>query len=78
MNKLNQLRKQVDRVDNKIVILLNKRIKIVKKVGEYKKVNNLQIIDKKRWQVIIRSKKGYLKKIWGIIHEEALKIEKAI
>jgi len=75
-NQLNDLRKQIDEIDTAIVNLLAKRMKVVEKVGKYKKENNLPPLDKKRWQEVIKTKKGFIKKIWEIIHEEALKIEK--
>ena len=73
--KLEGLRKQIDEIDNSIVILLAKRMEIVKKVGKLKKVNNLPLLDNKRWKEIIKTKKGFIRKIWEIIHDEALKIE---
>lgn len=73
--KLNNFRKQIDEIDESIVVLLAKRMKIVKKIGRLKKKENLPALDQKRWQEIIKSKKGYIKKIWEIIHEESLKIE---
>ncbi|MEK7522724.1 MAG: chorismate mutase, partial [Patescibacteria group bacterium] len=77
-DKLEILRKQIDEIDESIVILLVKRIKIVEKVGLLKKKQNIPVLDSARWQKIIKSKKGYIKKIWETIHEEALKIEKSI
>jgi len=41
-------RKELDRIDKKIIALLNKREKISRKVGIYKKKNNMKIQDKKR------------------------------
>ena len=75
-NELEFFRKQIDEVDEQIVNLLAKRMKVVEKVGKYKKENNIPPLDKKRWQEVIKTKKGFIKKIWEIIHEEALKIEK--
>lgn len=75
MKNLENLRKQIDDIDQKIVSLLAKRMEIVKRVGKYKRENNLPIFDNARWQEVIKSKKGFVRKIWEIIHEEALKIE---
>lgn len=77
-NQLEFLRKQIDELDDQIVSLLAKRMKTVKKIGQLKKKNNIQVFDKERWQKVIRSKKGFVKKIWEIIHDESLKIEKSI
>ncbi|MCL4364359.1 chorismate mutase, partial [Patescibacteria group bacterium] len=77
-NKLIELRDQIDSIDKSAVNLLEKRMKIVKKIGLLKKKNNLPVFDRSRWQKIIKSKKGFLKKIWQIINEESLKIEREI
>lgn len=77
-NQLKDLRKQIDEVDNQIVDLLAKRMMVVKKIGRLKKKNNIPALDESRWQKVIRSKKGYFKKIYEIIHMEALKIEKKL
>lgn len=77
-DQLMNLRKQIDEIDESIIILLVKRMKIVKKVGLLKKKQNIPVLDSVRWQKIIKTKKGYIKKIWEIIHDEALEIEKNI
>lgn len=77
-NQLESLRKQIDEIDKQIVSLLAKRMKVVKKVGRFKKKNNIPVFDKSRWEKVISSKKGFAKKIWKIIHDEALRIEKSI
>lgn len=78
MKDLEDLRKQIDEIDGRIVNLLAKRMMVVKKVGQLKKKNNIPVFDKSRWEKVIGSKKGFVKKIWKIIHEEALRIEKSI
>lgn len=77
-NQLESLRKQIDEIDKSIVNLLAKRMKVVKEVGQLKRENSIPILDKSRWQKVIKLKEGYVKKIWEIIHLEALKIEKNI
>ena len=74
-NQLDNLRKQIDEIDESIIVLLAKRMKIVEKIGGFKKKNNIPVFDKLRWQKVIKSKKGFVKKIYNIIHEEALKVE---
>lgn len=78
MKNLESLRKQIDEIDKQIVNLLVKRMKIVKKVGLLKKNQKIPVLDPVRWQKVMKSKKGYIKKIWEIIHNEALKIEKSL
>jgi len=77
-NQLEDLRKQIDGIDESIVNLLAKRMKIVEKVGLLKKKQNIPTLDSARWQKIIKTKKGFVKKIWEIIHKEALKVEDSL
>lgn len=78
MKNIKDLRKQIDEIDESIVTLLAKRMERVKKIGQLKKKNNIPALDESRFKKVIKSKKGFVKKIWEIIHEEALKIEKNI
>jgi len=76
--QLDSLRKQIDEIDDLIVSLLAKRMETVKKVGQLKKKNNIPVLDESRWQKVIKSKKGFVKKIWKVIHDEALVVEKSV
>jgi monofunctional chorismate mutase len=78
MKNIEDLRKQIDKLDDQIVSLLSKRMKVVKNVGRLKKENNLPVLDNSRWKKIIKTKKGFIRKIWEIIHDEALKIERSV
>ena len=85
MDKLENWRKQIDDVDEKILNLLAKRISIVKKIGNYKKQNNLSALDEKRWDRVLKltlSKaellnlsKDFIKKLLTLIHKYSLKIQ---
>lgn len=87
-NQLEDLRKQINEIDGQIVDLLAKRMKVVKKVGEYKKKNNLSFFDKVQFEKLLKSKlekarkhglsQDLINKIYQAIHEEALKIEKSL
>lgn len=62
---LQKLRKDIDNIDDKIVALIKKRMSIAKKVGEYKKKNNLPVYSKNREDEILsklksKSKQDYL------------------
>jgi len=78
MKNIKDLRKEIDEIDKSIVTLLAKRMEAVKKIGQLKKKNNIPVFDESRWQKVIKSKKGFVKKIWEIIHKEALKVEKNV
>lgn len=78
MKNIKDLRAQIDEIDESIVTLLAKRMKIVKKIGQLKKKNRIPVLDKSRFKKVMESKKGFVKKIWEIIHNESLKIEQNI
>lgn len=48
MNELELLRKQIDDVDNELCSLFKKRMKIAKIIGNYKKNNNIEVLDSNR------------------------------
>ncbi|MBI2124187.1 chorismate mutase [Candidatus Pacearchaeota archaeon] len=48
IKEMQRCRREIDRIDNKILCLLSSRIKIVKKIKKIKKQNNIKIIDRKR------------------------------
>tara|TARA_Y100001970_G_scaffold131879_1_gene162692 strand:+ start:121 stop:411 length:291 start_codon:yes stop_codon:yes gene_type:complete len=50
--KLNNLRKQLDKLDNSFISLIKRRTKLVKKVLELKELKS-QIVDKKRIKIIL-------------------------
>ena len=53
MIELNLLRKKIDEIDDKLLILLKERLEVSKKLGEIKKKNNMPIYDPVREQEII-------------------------
>ncbi len=72
--ELELLREQIDRIDNEILELLNKRFDYCVGVGEYKQRNNIQsVYDHKREQNIINRLKteeeypGLVNAIWPAI-----------
>lgn len=73
-------RKMINKIDKKLFALLEERMTCAKKIGEYKKKNNIEIVDKKREKQIIEN--GYLnshlnshfiKKIYRVIFDESYK-----
>lgn len=48
MKDLSTLRKQIDKIDTKIIKLYEKRMSVVEQVSEFKKVNNIKTTDSNR------------------------------
>ncbi|MCT4574886.1 MAG: chorismate mutase [Alphaproteobacteria bacterium] len=54
MQDLSELREEINHIDEEIVKQIAQRFKITKKVGEYKKANNLPILNSGREEIIYR------------------------
>jgi chorismate mutase len=57
---LEKMRQQINQLDDELLQLLGQRMKIADKIGEYKKENNITILQTRRWNEILEraSKKG--------------------
>lgn len=60
MNKLEEARLIINEVDSKMVELFKERMKVAKMVAEYKKENNLPVLDKAREEALINKNLGLL------------------
>lgn len=58
--ELEKLRMQIDEIDKEMAKLFEKRMEIVTKVGEYKKVHNLPVLDKNREHIVIEKNRKYI------------------
>lgn len=52
---LDHLRQDIDEIDNEILNLLGKRMKIVEQIGMYKKENNISILQPSRWGELLEA-----------------------
>lgn len=60
MEELDKLRKELDRVDEQMVTLFEKRMAIIRDVARVKKANNLSVLDASREEVVLQSRKEML------------------
>ena len=62
--KIRKIRKKLDKLDDKMLLIIKKRISLVDKILSNKKKKN-QIVDKKRIKIILNNirKKSQIKKI---------------
>ncbi len=82
-NRLEQLRSIIDEIDEELIESLGKRMGISRKIGEYKRDNNVTILQVKRWEDIIRKHVGnseqlglsgdFVKAIFTAIHKESIR-----
>ena len=50
---LTQLREQINQVDDELLLLIGQRMKLADKIGEYKRENNITILQTNRWNEIL-------------------------
>lgn len=60
-DKLADLRKQIDKIDDAIIQKLGERMAIVQKIGEFKRDNEVTILQTSRWDEIIKKRTAFAK-----------------
>lgn len=88
LNKLANLRTQIDIIDHKLTEILGKRMKIADEIGALKKKNNVAILQNKRWneilsKMILQGKEfdlseEFILKIYKAIHQESINHQKRL
>ena len=82
-DSLENLRRQIDEIDNGIIELLNKRMRISREIGQYKREHAMTIVQAKRYSEILdkRGAQGvlcgkssdFVRTIYEAIHEESVR-----
>lgn len=82
LNTLEDLRFKIDKVDNNLLDMLQKRMKMAEDIGHYKKLNNMTILQQTRWEDILEKNisKGekrdlssdFIVKLFKAIHQESI------
>lgn len=76
------LREQINHLDDELMTILGQRMKIADKIGEYKKNNNITILQTNRWNEILEKaytkgeklglSKEFITKYYDAIHLESI------
>ncbi|MBP9926000.1 MAG: bifunctional 3-deoxy-7-phosphoheptulonate synthase/chorismate mutase type II [Cyclobacteriaceae bacterium] len=82
---LSILREQIDHLDDEIMQKLAARMKISEKIGQYKKENNVTILQVNRWEEIIQTRialckamglnEEFTKELLKLIHNESIQLQ---
>ncbi len=80
---ITQLRKQIDELDNDLMQLLAKRMRVCREIGQYKKEHNMTVLQAQRYNEILdkRGAQGalcgmdsdFVKTIFEAVHEESVR-----
>lgn len=76
-NTIEHLRQEIDEIDNELMNLLGRRMGLSENIGEYKKRNNIAILQSDRWSEILETAK-IVGKTKGLSEEFVAVILKAI
>jgi chorismate mutase len=82
MHTIEDLRRQIDKFDDKLIEILEDRMKVADKIGKYKKENNMTILQSSRWDELLKNRlalaeiKGlsedFIMKVFRAIHQESI------
>ncbi len=85
---LGLLREQIDLLDDEIMQKMSKRMKISEKIGQYKKDNNVTILQVNRWEEIIHTRvalgkamgldEGFTRDLLRLVHHESIQVQTKI
>ncbi len=80
---IHELRKQIDDIDNTLMELLSKRMRVCREIGQYKKEHNMTVLQTSRYNEILdkRGAQGslcgmdpsFIKDVFEAIHEESVR-----
>ena len=87
-DNIDQLRAKIDIIDENILYALGSRMKVSRQIGEYKKNNNIAILQASRWDAVLAKvvEKGeeyglsekFLKAVFTAIHEASVDAQNEI
>jgi chorismate mutase len=87
-SQLDKLRKQIDIIDDELLHLLASRMKVSKDIGQYKKENNITILQSNRWKeildnIVARGKQNnlsedFVEKFIKAIHDESINVQEKV
>ena len=85
---IDQLRAKIDILDESLLYTLASRMKISRQVGEYKKNNNIAILQTSRWDSLLAKvvekgaefglSEGFIKDVFNAIHEASVEVQNEV
>ncbi|MCX6269043.1 MAG: chorismate mutase [Bacteroidetes bacterium] len=80
--KLEELRSEIDKLDEELIEILARRMKVVEEIGTYKKVNKITILQLKRWSQLTHDRiqagvklglsREFILRLLESVHEEGI------
>ncbi len=80
--RLEELREKIDKIDHDLLDIMADRMSVAEQIGQYKKQNNITILQSSRWDEIVRTRleegrekqltREFVMKLFEIIHQESI------
>jgi len=79
MDELKNLRKKINKIDKKLLNLINERKLTVEEIAKLKKNQKIGIVDRKReYEILEKCENQYQKNILKTIIKESIKVQKGL
>lgn len=82
LESMEEMRAQINVLDSELLEMISKRMAIVEKIGDYKKRNNISILQPSRWEEILKTSQekastlgisnAFVEKYLKAVHEESI------
>lgn len=87
-HNIEDLRQRIDAIDKELIQMMGNRMKVAEKIGEYKKQNNIAVLQPDRWNEIIEKamlmagpldlSEEFIVKVLKAIHQESINHQEKI
>lgn len=85
ISQLEEMRSQIDKIDEDLLSTLASRLDLIKQIGEYKLSENISVFQLERWNEILASRtklgeklnidKTFIVKFLELVHQESIRIQ---
>lgn len=84
-NVLHELRKEIDLLDDKLIDVLSQRMDVARKIGEFKRRNEIRVVQKERYESLVTERvrnaakigldEDFVKRLLSVVHEESVRVQ---
>lgn len=88
MESLESMRTEIDDLDDRLLRIIAERMEIIKRMGHFKKEQNLTILQFDRWKAVLEMRKDkamhlgisvpFIEAILQLMHEESIRIQQSL
>jgi chorismate mutase len=85
---LQKLRREINDLDDELIKVLGRRMRVSQQIGEFKKYNNMTILQSKRWEDLLSShiefgsrhglSDEFTTRLFKIVHQESIDVQEQV